>query len=83
MSIFSSTILQEYLQEYNESDIASEDIHIYESEQVDEGIMVEYRLGGYEKYENKDKKTFIPITNLIDFTFMKFKKLEEMLNSQK
>ncbi|WP_375560290.1 hypothetical protein ACE193_21705 [Bernardetia sp. OM2101] len=82
MSVFSSTILQEYLQEYNESDIASEDIHIYESEQVDGGIMVEYRLGEYEKYENKDKKIFIPITDLIDFTFMKFKKLEVILNKQ-
>lgn len=83
MNIFSSTILQEYLQEYNEYDTTSEDIHIYESEQVDGDIMVEYRLGEYEKYENKDKKISIPITDLIDFTFMKFKKLEEMLNNQK
>lgn len=83
MNIFSSTILQEYLQEYNEYDTTSEDIHIYESEQVDGDIMVEYRLGEYEKYENKDKKISIPITDLIDFTFMKLKKLEEMFNKQK
>lgn len=80
MNIFSSSILEEYLKEYNQ---INEDIHIYESEETDGNVRVEYRIGEYEKYENKDKKTFIPITDLIDFIFMKFKKLEEMLNNQK
>lgn len=80
MGVFASTILQEYIEEYHEDNITNEDIHIYESEEVDNGVMVEYRIGEYEKYENKDKKIFILITDLIDFVFMKFKKLESIIN---
>ncbi|WP_338761798.1 hypothetical protein WAF17_16220 [Bernardetia sp. ABR2-2B] len=79
MNIFSSNIIEEYLQEYDRTVPVTNKIYVYETQQANENIFVKYRIGEYSKYENRDKEMYIPITDLIDFTFLKLKKIEKSL----
>ena len=79
MNVFSSSIIEQYIHKYyNENNESIEDINILESDPHEDDsstTIVHYRIGDYDKYNDNIQTIHIPISELVDFTFMKFEEL--------